>query len=231
VRPLVGVTSSVGPVTHGAWQDEAVHVPVAYVRCLTAAGAGAVVLPPDGVDASVLDGLDGLVVAGGGDVDPSRYGQRRHPCTADLNPRQDEVELALVAEALARDVPVLGICRGMQVLAVAHGGSLHQHLPDLPDHATHGAWAGGWSDHRVHLAAGSRVAGLLGESLTTNSGHHQGVADAGTLTVTGHTDDGLVEAVEHPGHPFCLGVQWHPEMVGHQALFDALVAAVGVPVE
>ncbi|MGH8868424.1 MAG: gamma-glutamyl-gamma-aminobutyrate hydrolase family protein [Actinomycetes bacterium] len=225
MRPLVGLTSSVGPIAHDAWRDEAVHVPVAYLRSLRAAGAEVIVLPPGGVDTSVLDAVDALVLTGGQDLDPGRYGAERHPLTVDVVHEQDETELALVLTARARDLPVLGVCRGMQVMAVAHGGTLHQHLPDVPPYAEHGAWGGEWSEHLVELDPGSRASELLGAALTVNSGHHQGVADPGTLTVTGRAPDGLPECLEDPSATFCLGVQWHPEMVGHQSLFDALVEA------
>ena len=236
MRPVIGVTTSVEEARWDIWADVVVLQTRAYVDCVRAAGGRAVLLPPDPDGADLLERLDGLVVSGGSDIRPARYGAADDPATFDVRDDQDESELALVAAALARGTPVLGICRGMQLLAVAHGGSLHQHLPSTPGHEQHGAWGSQWSEHRVDLAEGSRVAALLGSSAVVNSGHHQGVADAGRLTVTGRSPDGLIEAVEaveavDPAvdgrDAWVVGVQWHPEMIGQLPLFAALVEAAG----
>ena len=239
MRPVIGVTTSVEEARWDIWADVVVLQTRAYVDCVRAAGGRAVLLPPDPDGADLLERLDGLVVSGGSDIRPARYGSAEDPATFDVRDEQDESELALVEAALARGTPVLGICRGMQLLAVAHGGSLHQHLPSTPGHEQHGAWGSQWSEHRVDLAEGSRVAALLGRSVMVNSGHHQGVADAGRLTVTGRSPDDLIEAAEvTPGalgadgaagsrDAWVVGVQWHPEMIGQLPLFAALVEAAG----
>lgn len=225
MRPLIGVTSSVDRARWDVWEDEVVLVESAYVRHLGEAGARTVVLPPGAVDDSVVDVLDGLVVAGGRDIAPVRYSATPSPWTSGVDEEQDAAEVALMRGALRRGLPVLGICRGMQLLAVAHGGALHQHLPDVPQHRDHGGWNGTWTNHRVDLVPGSRIAEALTSPVIVNSGHHQGVADPGSLTVTGWSPDGLAEAVEQPDHPFVVGVQWHPEMLGQQRLFSALTDA------
>jgi putative glutamine amidotransferase len=225
MRPLIGVTATVDQARWQVWEDEIVHIEAAYVHSLRAVGARVVLLPPGAVDGAVLDVLDGLVVAGGPDIAPGMYGAEPDAMTVSVRHEQDSSEAVLVRGAEERRMPVLAICRGMQLLCALHGGRLHQHLPDVPAHRVHGAWKGAFTDHRVDLTSGSRLAKILGETLTVNSGHHQGVADAGSLTVTGYSPDGLIEAVEHPDHDMVVGVQWHPEMVGQPALFTALVDA------
>jgi putative glutamine amidotransferase len=217
----------VEPASWGVWRD----VPVAfiherYVQVINAVGARAVVLPPDQVDADVLRILDALVVAGGPDVSPDLYGAEPEPLT-DSRPERDRGELTLLTGALAADLPVLGVCRGMQLLTVAHGGRLHQHLPDVIGHEKHQPAPATYGAHGVRFAPGSRIAEIMAGDGEVNSYHHQGVADPGTLTVTGWADDGVIEAVEDPAKRFVLGVQWHPEGVGDIRLFKALVEAAG----
>ncbi|WP_213454531.1 gamma-glutamyl-gamma-aminobutyrate hydrolase family protein [Rhizomonospora bruguierae] len=226
-RPVVGITSYLEPASWGPWRG----VPVAfvherYVRVINGAGARCVVLPPDPVDADVLRILDALVIAGGPDVDPGNYGAPRHPLT-DSRPDRDRAELALLAAALAADLPVLGVCRGMQLLTVAYGGSLHQHLPEVIGDDRHQPAPAVYGTHRVRFAPGSRIAGIMAGDGEVNSYHHQGVADPGRLTVTGWADDGVVEVAEDPAKRFVLGVQWHPEYLDDVRLFRALVAAAG----
>jgi putative glutamine amidotransferase len=227
-RPIVGITSYVEPATWGVWREvPAALVPYDYVRAVTAAGARAVLLPPDGADAGVLRALDGLVLAGGADLDPGRYGAAPHPLTSS-RPDRDSGEFTLLTAALDADLPVLGVCRGMQLLAVAYGGRLHQHLPELTGDHRHQPAPGRYGSHPVRFAPGSRIAAVMaGAAVEVNSYHHQAVADAGGLTVTGWADDGVVEAVEDPDRRFVLGVQWHPEAVADARLFAALVAAAG----
>ena len=141
------------------------------------------------------------------------------------SPDRDRAEMLLVRRALDMDVPVLGICRGMQLLTVAAGGSLHQHLPDALGHEKHRPAPGVYGEHDASFEPGSRIARLMGDDLAIRCFHHQGVADAGKLTVTGRAEDGLAEAVEDPHRRFVLGVQWHPEVVRDERLFGALVAA------
>ncbi len=230
MRPLIGITASFDRARWSLWQDEVTLVPAAYVRAVQAAGGQPVVLPPDDDAAAVLPRLDGLVLSGGADLDPGLYGAAPDPQTVDVRPDQDAAELALLEAALARSVPVLGVCRGLQLLAVASGGRLHQHLPATPGHEQHGGHGRAWTDHEVTLVPGTRLHGLLGDHVPANSGHHQGVADAGTLVVAGRSPDGLVEAAEVPRdrHPFAVAVQWHPEMTGDPRLFEALVATAQV---
>ncbi|WP_307803868.1 gamma-glutamyl-gamma-aminobutyrate hydrolase family protein [Micromonospora echinofusca] len=228
-RPVVGITAYVEPAGWGPWRDlSAVLVPYAYVRAVTGAGARAVVLPPDDGDADVLAGLDGLVLAGGADLDPARYAEPPGRWT-ESRPDRDAGEFTLLTAALGADLPVLGVCRGMQLLAVAYGGRLHQHLPDVVGHDRHRPAPGVFGTHPVRFAPGSRIATVMAGSAEVNTYHHQGVADPGGLTVTGWADDGVVEAVEDPGRRFVLGVQWHPEVADDLRPFRALVAAAGVP--
>jgi putative glutamine amidotransferase len=187
-----------------------------------------VLLPPDDADADVLRVLDGLVLSGGADIDPAFYGEAPAPLT-DTRPDRDAGEFALLVAALERDLPVLGVCRGMQLLAAAAGGSLHQHLPDVIGHEKHRPAPGVYGTHPVRFAPGSRIAALMGDDTEVNSYHHQAVADPGSLTVTGWAGDGVIEAVEDPARRFLLGVQWHPEAARDIRLFQALVAAAAAP--
>ena len=226
MRPLIGITCYVERARWGVWDTTAALLPHGYVTHVEDAGALAVILPPrtsEGLD--VLDRLDGLVIAGGADVDPGRYGEEPHAETLGMRPDRDAGEFALLAEALRRDVPVLGICRGMQVMAVHAGGRLIQHLPDKVGHPGHRPGPGEYGTHGARFTPGSLAATVLGEALTVNSYHHQAVADAGALTVTGWADDGSVEAVEDPTRRFALGVQWHPEATDDNRLFLAFTEA------
>jgi putative glutamine amidotransferase len=225
VRPVIGITTYVEPASWAVWHDQrAVLLPWDYVQAVTAAGGRAVLLPPDDVDADVLSVLDGLILAGGADIGPDLYGAAAEPLT-DPRPDRDAGELTLLRAALERDVPVLGVCRGMQLLAAACGGRLHQHLPDVVGHDLHRPAPGVYGTHAVRFAEGSRIAALMGGDREVNSYHHQAVADAGSLTVTGWADDGVVEACEDPARRFVLGVQWHPEAARDARLFAALVDA------
>jgi putative glutamine amidotransferase len=225
MRPIIGITTYVEPATWGVWRDlPATLVPHAYVEAVTLAGGRAVLLPPDDRDTGILDVLDGLVLAGGADLDPGLYGETPAPATV-VRPDRDAGEMPLLRRALEMDRPVLGVCRGMQQLVVAAGGRLHQHLPDTVGHAGHNPAPGVYGEHHARLSPGSRVARLLGETTVVHCHHHQGVADPGTLTVTARTEDGLPEAVEDPDRRFVLGVQWHPELTRDERLFGALIDA------
>jgi putative glutamine amidotransferase len=225
VRPIIGITTYVEPASWGVWRDvEATLVPHAYVEAVTLAGGRPVLLPPDGTDAGVLRVLDGLVLAGGADLNPEWYGAAPEPLT-DNRPIRDAAEMQLARAALDRDLPILGVCRGMQLLVVAAGGRLHQHLPDVLGHEKHRPAPGVYGSQQARFADGSRLAALMGDDVEINCYHHQGVADPGTLTVTGRAPDGLPEAVEDPGGRFVLGVQWHPEVTRDVRLFGALVQA------
>lgn len=224
---VVGITSYVEQARWGVWDTEAVLLPVMYVRAVEAAGARAVVLPSTGTHTDVLDRLDAIVFAGGADLEPQLYHQEPHELTQGTRPQRDAAELPLVHAALERDLPTLGICRGMQLLAVAAGGALHQHLPDTVGHDRHRPAPGVYGHHAVTLKAGTRIHGILGGETTVPSYHHQGLADPGTMTVTGWADDDTPEAVEHPDRRFALGVLWHPEAGDDPRLFQALVRAAG----
>ena len=225
VRPIIGITTYVESASWLVWRDlPTALIPQAYVEAVTRAGGRAVLLPPDDLDADVLRVVDGLILSGGADLDPALYGQQPGPLTM-TRPERDAAEMLLTRAALAADLPVLGVCRGIQVLAVAAGGSLHQHLPDVLGHEKHRPAPGVYGEHEARFTPGSRIAALMGDDLAIHCYHHQGVADAGALTVTGHTEDGLIEAVEDPARRFVLGVQWHPEVVRDRRLFGALVQA------
>jgi putative glutamine amidotransferase len=225
MRPVIGITTYVEPATWGVWRDlPTALIPQDYVAAVTAAGGRAVLLPPDDLDADVLRVLDGLVLSGGADVDPELYGAEPGPLTV-TRPERDASELLLARAALDHDLPVLGVCRGMQLLTVAAGGTLHQHLPDVLGHEGHRPAPAVYGHQEVTFEAGSRIATLMGDDRRVQCYHHQGVADAGSLTVTGRTEDGLIEAVEQQGRTFVVGVQWHPEVVRDKRLFGALVAA------
>jgi putative glutamine amidotransferase len=199
-----------------------------YVEAIAAAGADVVLIPP-GAGVGGLARADGLALVGGADVGADRYAMQPHPMADTPRIDRDGHELLLYAEARARDLPVLGICRGLQIMAVAHGGNLHQHLPDVTA-LRHRGEPGTFTDHLARLTAGSQIAHIFGATeITVNSSHHQAVADPGGLTVTGYADDGTVEVCEDPGAPFAIGVQWHPEHPDRRGLdrplFEAFVAA------
>ena len=227
-RPLIGVTTYLEPTRHGVWDHEAAVLPRTYLDVVVRAGGYPVLLPPLAeVDPGVLGALDGLVLSGGGDVDPTRYGAAPHPRTGGTSVLRDTAEETLLRAALAADVPVLGVCRGMQVLNVALGGTLVQHLPEVVGHEGHRPQPATFGRTRVRFADGSRPGRLLGEEIEVECYHHQAVdVLAPELVAVGHADDGTVEAVELRGPRFALGVQWHPEVAGEDCrLFEALVAA------
>ncbi|WP_433057449.1 gamma-glutamyl-gamma-aminobutyrate hydrolase family protein [Dactylosporangium sp. CS-033363] len=228
-RPIVGISAYVETARWGVWDTRAVLVPEAYVRMVRAAGARPVVIPPDDLDdaAALIGRLDGLVLAGGADIEPGRYGAEAHPTTK-TRPDRDAGELTLLAAALEADLPVLGVCRGMELLAVAYGGSLLQHLPDVLGNGRHQPAPGVYGVHPVHFAPGSRAEEIFGGAAEVNSYHHQGIDSPGKLSVTGWADDDVIEALEDPDRRFVLGVQWHPEEMGDTRPFEALVAAVGM---
>ncbi len=220
------------------WSTDAVLVSQGYVEGVRLAGGRPLVLPADPHWASepddVLDLLDALVVVGGNDVAPELYGAERHPATGEAHSQRDSVEVSLLGRAIARDLPVLGICRGMQLLNVVRGGTLDQHLSDSIDVTPHRADDSTFGMHEVLTAPGSLVARIVGERMTVHSHHHQGVDRVGDgLIASAHAPDGVVEAIEDPGRRFCLGVLWHPDAdpAGAGApLFTALVrASAGLP--
>jgi putative glutamine amidotransferase len=225
-RPIVGITAYVEPARWGVWDTRAVLVPENYVRMVHLAGGRAIILPPlqDG-SAELVRRLDALVLAGGADIDPARYGAPAHERTS-ARPERDEGELALVAAAVDGDLPVLGVCRGMELLAVAYGGTLHQHLPDRLGNERHQPSPGVYGAHPAHFAPGSQAAKIFGDSADVNSYHHQAIDRPGGLTVSGWADDEVIEAVEDPALRFLVGVQWHPEEAADVRPFEALIKAV-----
>jgi putative glutamine amidotransferase len=226
-RPLIGITTYVTPARWGSWDEEAALLPVSYVQSLDRAGARPVLIPPseDGVE-ETLAALHGLVFSGGADLDPDLYDQDPHDQTFGVQPERDRAELALLSGALECDMPVLAVCRGSQVLNVARGGDLLQHLPDVVGDERHKHTPGTFADHDVTLEAGTRLASLLGERVPVKSHHHQGFGRVGDgLRVAAHAEDGTIEAVEDPSRTFALGVLWHPEAGEDQKLFEELVSA------
>jgi gamma-glutamyl-gamma-aminobutyrate hydrolase PuuD len=225
-RPIVGITTYSVQARWGVWDTEVALVPMVYVRAIERAGGRAVGVPPseEGRE-ETIDALDGLVLSGGEDIDPSHYGATPHTETTNTRPDRDRAELALLEVALERDLPVLAVCRGSQVLNVARGGDLVQHLPEVVGSDSHKHTPGIFADHDVELAPDSRLARILGERAPVKSHHHQGFGTIGAgLVGVAQAEDGTVEALEDPSRRFVLGVLWHPEEGEDGALFEELVA-------
>lgn len=231
-RAAIGISTAVERVRWDPWDDVATLLPRSYADAVQRAGGLALLLPPDPGAAEepdpLLDRIDGLILGGGSDLDPSFYGAEPHPETGRTWPERDGFEIALAQRAIERELPVLGICRGMHVLNAALGGNLHQHLPDVLGHGDHRHTPGAFGDHEVRLEPGSLAAKAAGTSrLAVKSHHHQGVDQLGDgLVASGwsHGDD-LVEALELAEHPFALGVLWHPEEDSGSNVIPSLVAA------
>lgn len=225
--PVVGITTYREQARWGAWDELADLLHAAYAQALGAAGAAVVLLPPadPGTAGTVLDRVDGLVVAGGADVDPSRYAEQAHPRTTGTRPDRDAWELALLDGAAERDLPTLMVCRGMQLEAARIGGALDQHTPDVVGHEQHSPGADLYGELEVTTVPGTTVAGLVGPQRTVRCHHHQSVRLHPGLVAAAHAGDGTVEAIEHPSRRFWVGVQWHPETQEDVGLFRGLVAA------
>jgi putative glutamine amidotransferase len=232
-RPVIGMCAALERARWSVWDLRAALLPYNYVEAVQRAGGLALMLPVDPAVVEdpdeALDLLDGLVLAGGADIDPGSYGRQAHVETVDTVPERDAFEIALTRGAIERDLPVLGICRGMQLINVACGGTLQQHLPDLFGHGEHRRVTGSFdgSDHDVRLIEGSLAARAAGElEHATKSHHHQGVERLGEgLVVSGvSTLDELPEAIELPDRRFVLGVQWHPEADTASSVIGELVA-------
>lgn len=223
-KPLIGITTYVEPASWGHWNLEAALVPYDYVRAVERAGGRALLVPPDeDGNEELLDALDGLVFSGGSDLSPDLYGAEADPETKGTNPVRDRGELALLAAALERDLPVLAICRGVEVLNVLRGGDIVQHLPDVVGNESHREVPGTFSDHPVRVDPASRLGEVAG---AVKSSHHQGLGRIGEgLRDVAWAEDGIVEAVEDPDKPFLIGVLWHPEAGEDQRLFEQLVEA------
>lgn len=225
--PLIGISTYLEPETRwGDWRLPAVVLPAGYHRMAQRTGARAVLLPPDEDPAAAADTvarLDALVTAGGPDVDPAHYGAPRAPETGPAYPERDAWEIALTREALRQRTPLLAICRGMQILNVALGGTLVQHLPGTPAHRGE---PGVFGTHKVEPVPGTLLARVLPEPVSVPTYHHQGVERLGEgLAASAHADDGTIEALELPGaDSFVLAVQWHPEAGEDPRLMEALTA-------
>jgi putative glutamine amidotransferase len=225
VRPLVGITTYLTPVAYGTWEEDVALVPADYLRAVGRAGGRPLLVPPsdEGVG-DTLDVLDGLIFSGGSDLDPASYGQEAHPETEGFVEERDRAEFALLQGALERDMPVLAVCRGSQVLNVALGGDLVQHLPEVVGDHKHKHTPGEFADHDVELEPGTRIGSLLGERAPVKSHHHQGFGRLGSgLREAARAEDGTLEAIEDPSRRFALGVLWHPEAGEDMRLFEALV--------
>jgi putative glutamine amidotransferase len=224
-KPVIGITTYLTPARFGVWEEESALIPAAYVRAIEAAGGRPLLVPPsaDAID-ETLDRLDGLLFSGGSDLDPELYGQEAHTETNGIVPERDRAEIALLKAALERDMPVLAVCRGSQVLNVALGGDLVQHLPEVVGDEKHRHTPGEFADHDVDLAPGTRVQQILGDHAPVKSHHHQGYGRLGEgLREAARAEDGTIEALEDPSRRFALGVMWHPEAGEDFALFEALV--------
>ncbi|MDX6546888.1 MAG: putative glutamine amidotransferase [Gaiellales bacterium] len=235
-RPLIGICAYEVPASFSHWRNvDCVMVPAGYVRGVAEAGGIPLVIPPLEQAGELAETLDGLLLTGGSDIDPALYGQPPHAETTGVVPHRDRAELELLRAALERDLPVLGVCRGLQLLNVLRGGTLVQHLADVvPDGGVHKGPPGTFTRHPVQVDAGSRLHGIVGDRLDVPSCHHQAPDRIGEgLVVTAHAPDGVIEAVELPQARFCVAVLWHPEEDlegGGMPLFRELVAQAARPV-
>jgi putative glutamine amidotransferase len=225
---LIGISTYLEQAKFGLWDMPSAVLMKSYLDSVVNAGGMPVMLPPVGRWlAEHVSRLDGLVIAGGADIDPSRYGQAPHQATGKLRLERDAAEFGLFHLALEADLPVLGVCRGLQLINVALGGTLHQHVPDVCGTEKHNPRPGVFGSNEVKLAPGSALAGLLGDHVTVHCHHHQAIDQLGSgLTAVGWAQDGITEAIELPDASFVLGVQWHPEEQPTDVrLFEGLVDA------
>ncbi|MBP03620.1 MAG: gamma-glutamyl-gamma-aminobutyrate hydrolase [Euryarchaeota archaeon] len=225
-RPIIGITAPTRMTKWGPWDMDATVIPSTYALAVIDGGGIPVILPPEDDSVDIISAIDGLVISGGPDIDPSMYGADLDPDTLDTYPKQDRREIGLIKASIEADLPVLGICRGMQIMCVAEGGSMHQHLPKTSGHESHGSWNGAFSDHEVTFEQGTEIQRMMGECVSVNSTHHQGVRDSGGLKVTGRANhDGLIESVTYEHLKFFHGLQWHPERMNQYQMYAALVNA------
>jgi putative glutamine amidotransferase len=228
--PAIGICAALERARWGPWEDTVTMLPRSYATAVQAAGGLALLLPPDDTATEapdpLLDRIDALILAGGADVDPASYGAQRHPEIGPTWPERDRFEIALARRAIERGMPVLGVCRGMQIINVALGGTLLQHLPDVIHTDEHRHTPGAFVDHEVRLEPGSLAARAAGaERITVKSHHHQGIDELGEgLIATGWSvNDELIEAIELAGEGHALGVLWHPEEDGQSRVIASLV--------
>ncbi len=226
---MIGICAAIESARWAAWEVVVNLSPRTYSLAVQRAGGIALILPPDDFVAEspdeLLDMIDGLILAGGSDIDPASYGAQPHPETRGSWPERDRFEIALGTRALERDMPVLGICRGMQMLNVIQGGTLNQHVRDLVQNDLHRHTPGAFTDHGVQLDPGSLASRVVGAERTeVKSAHHQGVDELGEgVIASGYADDGLVEAIELPDKMFAVGVLWHPEEDERSRVIGSLV--------
>lgn len=227
MRPVIGLSSYRETARWGAWEQPADLLPAEYARAVEAAGGIPVLLPPNDpvTAAEVVGRLDGLVISGGADVSPTRYGEAPGDHVVSWRDDRDAWELALLDAADAVALPVLGVCRGMQVMAVHAGGRLAQHVPDVVGHERHNPGGDQYGSTDIRLESGTRLAALLPEGVVGTCHHHQSVAEHPGFAAVAWADDGLLEAIEAPGDRFRLGIQWHPEAADDARLFAGLVRA------
>ncbi len=229
MKPIVGITTYAEKARWGAWDVPTALIPLSYVHSVENAGGRALLVPPsdDSVE-ETLDTLDGIVFSGGSDLDPALYGAEAHAETTGTRPDRDRAELALMQAALERDLPMLAVCRGMEILNVARGGDIVQHLPDVVGHEEHRHTPGVFADHDVTVEPESRLGRELGDRVPVKSHHHQSLGRLGDgLVETAWAEDGTVEGIEDGSRRFALGVLWHPEEEEDGALFRALVEEAG----
>jgi putative glutamine amidotransferase len=223
-KPVVGITTYLTRASFGVWDADSALVPASYVRAIVDAGGVPLLVPPGAAAEETLDAVDGLIFSGGSDLDPELYGAEAHAETVGVVRERDDFELDLMRAALARDLPVLAICRGSQVLNVALGGGIEQHVPDRVAADTHKETPGVFAEHDVDVLGGTKLASILDARTDVKSHHHQGFGELGTgLRESARADDGTVEALEDPNRRFTLGVLWHPEEGEDVSLFRALV--------
>ena len=225
-RPVIGITTYLTEAAWSYWRLAAALIPASYVQSVEQAGGSPLLVPPGAGIEETLDVVDGLVFSGGSDLDPELYGAEPHTETGGVVRERDEFELELMRAALARDLPVLAICRGSQVLNVARGGDIEQHLPDRLADEVHREVPGTFGEHGVEVLPDTRLAAIVGTRTAVKSHHHQGFERLGDgLRESARADDGTLEGVEDPSRTFAVGVLWHPEEDEDKALFEALVAA------
>ena len=223
MNPIIGITASINIINYETENQSVIMSPLNYLSAVNrSGGVGVIISEGDNID-EIFGILDGIIITGGRDINPELYNQGIHKQTSDIKNSQDEWELLLIDEAIERDLPILCICRGPQLLCIARGGSLHQHLPETEGFENHGETNGKWSNHKVILEPNSQLASILGNEIIVNSGHHQGISDAGDLTIVGKSEDGLIEAVELESQTFLISTQWHPEMILQDSIFQSLI--------
>jgi gamma-glutamyl-gamma-aminobutyrate hydrolase PuuD len=227
-RPAIGITAGELVASYGIWKEQVSLVPADYIHATANAGGIPVVLSPVvGIADALVERIDGLMLTGGADVDASLFGADRHPKSQRPDRARDEFEIALLDAAVAKGIPVLAICRGIQVLNVRRGGSLHQHLPDVVANDEHMPVVGAYGHHQVRIDPKTRLGAIIGRTdVSVPTHHHQAVDRIGSgLVATAWAADGTVEALEDPAYPFLVAVQWHPEVGDDSSLFESLVEA------